>query len=111
MAEFRARRLAEDFYSLGKDAPLPAHLKNQFLRSASSVALNLVEGNGKSSLKDRLRIFEIARGSFLESMTILRLEKITDKPLLEVADRLGANLYNLNKSLNAKLKTQGVKSF
>ena len=46
------------------------HLRDQWLRAAQSVPLNIAEGNGKQSLKDKNRFFEIARGSALECAAI-----------------------------------------
>ena len=83
MTKFRVLELATEYYQLGRELKLPVSLKDQFLRSASSVPLNLAEGNAKSSRKDRLRIFEIAYGSFRESQAILMLEKINEPKLLE----------------------------
>ena len=37
---------------------------------AQSIPLNIAEGNGKESLKDKNRFFEIARGSALECAAI-----------------------------------------
>jgi len=37
---------------------------------AQSIPLNIAEGNGKQSLKDKNRFFEIARGSALECAAI-----------------------------------------
>ena len=42
------------------------HAREQWLRAAQSIPLNIAEGNGKHSLKDRSRFFDIARGSALE---------------------------------------------
>ena len=42
------------------------HARDQWLRAAQSIPLNIAEGNGKHSLKDRSRFFDIARGSALE---------------------------------------------
>jgi four helix bundle protein len=42
-------------------------------RSGDSVALNIAEGNGKFSKKDRARFFQIAHGSALESAACLDL--------------------------------------
>jgi four helix bundle protein len=42
-------------------------------RAGDSIALNIAEGNGKFSLKDRARFFQIAHGSGLESAACLDL--------------------------------------
>jgi four helix bundle protein len=42
-------------------------------RAGDSVALNIAEGNGKFSLKDRARFFQMAHGSALESAACLDL--------------------------------------
>ena len=46
------------------------HARDQWLRAAQSIPLNIAEGNGKHSLKDRCRFFDIARGSALECAAI-----------------------------------------
>jgi four helix bundle protein len=45
---------------------LHRHARDQWLRAAHSIPLNIAEGNGKRSLKDRNRFLDIARGSALE---------------------------------------------
>ena len=49
---------------------LHRHARDQWLRAAQSIPLNIAEGNGKRSLKDRARFFDIARGSALECAAI-----------------------------------------
>ena len=44
--------------------------RDQWLRASQSIPLNIAEGNGKSSVSDRRRYFEIARGSVLECAAI-----------------------------------------
>ncbi len=44
--------------------------RDQWLRAVQSISLNITEGNGKQSLKDKNRFFEIARGSALECASI-----------------------------------------
>ena len=46
------------------------HARDQWLRAAQSIPLNISEGNGKRSLKDRARFFDIARGSAFECAAI-----------------------------------------
>jgi four helix bundle protein len=41
-------------------------VKDQLDRASNSVALNIAEGNGKYSAKDRCRFFDTAHGSALE---------------------------------------------
>jgi len=43
-----------------------AAAKDQLDRASTSIPLNIAEGNGKFSRRDRARFFEIARGSALE---------------------------------------------
>ena len=47
--------------------------RDQLQRAGDSVALNIAEGNGKFSQKDRARFFQIAHGSALESAACLDL--------------------------------------
>jgi four helix bundle protein len=41
-------------------------VKDQLDRASTSIALNIAEGNGKYTLKDRCRFFDTAHGSALE---------------------------------------------
>jgi four helix bundle protein len=48
-----------------------AAAKEQLDRASTSVPLNIAEGNGKFSARDRARFFETARGSALECAACL----------------------------------------
>lgn len=62
-------------------------------RASSSIACNLAEGSGKQTPKDKIRFYNIARGSLRETQCLLQL---LNKPeLLGKADKLGAYLHNL----------------
>ncbi|TWU22974.1 hypothetical protein Pla52o_25070 [Novipirellula galeiformis] len=57
---------------------LHRHARDQWLRAAQSIPLNIAEGNGKRSLKDRNRFLYIARGSALEGASIQDVLFATD---------------------------------
>ena len=68
-------RLSIDYvawsYVLAKELTgLDRHARDQLLRAAQSIPLNIAEGNGKGTNGDRRRFFEIARGSALECAAI-----------------------------------------
>jgi four helix bundle protein len=52
--------------SLLERAPKCGDVKDQLDRASTSIPLNIAEGNGKYTIKDRCRFFDIARGSALE---------------------------------------------
>ncbi len=94
MKNFRTYEDSVQFYHLTLEARMPRHLKDQLLRAASSVSLNLAEGYGRMSVPDRQRFYRIALGSLRECQAILRLAP--NGGLLDSqADRLGASLYRL----------------
>src|SRR6202451_1108165 len=51
--------------------PKTIAVRDQLDRASTSVVLNLAEGNGKFTLPDRCRFFDIARGSALECAAAL----------------------------------------
>ena len=54
------------------------HARDQWLRAAQSIPLNIAEGNGKRSLKKRSRFLDIARCSALECVAIQDILAATD---------------------------------
>lgn len=51
--------------------PNKLSVKDQMERASTSISLNIAEGNGKFSYKDRCRYFDIARASTLECAAAL----------------------------------------
>jgi four helix bundle protein len=75
-------RLSIEYVALSFEASqslegLHRHARDQWLRAAQSIPLNIAEGNGKRSVKDRARFLDIARGSALECAAIQDVLVIT----------------------------------
>jgi len=98
MKTFRTLDLSVEFYELSEQSEVNGNLRDQLLRAASSISLNLSEGNAKNSVKDKRRFFQMAYGSLRECQTIFKLAKLNDPKLEKTADHLGASLYKLLKS-------------
>ncbi len=73
--KLKAYQRAIEFVSwshpLIESLPASASVRNQLARASTSVPLNLAEGNGKFSMRDRARYFQIACGSALECAACL----------------------------------------
>src|SRR5215469_5526932 len=69
-----------------------AAAKDQLDRASTSIPLNIAEGNGKFSGKDRFRFLEMARGSALESaacLDVLRVRKLaSEEQVITAKERL-----------------------
>ena len=99
MVKFITLELAVEFYQIVEELKVKGNLRDQLLRAASSISLNLSEGNAKGSVKEKKRFYKIAYASQQECLTILRLIKIReDEEVFGRADHIGACLYKLLKS-------------
>ena len=69
-----------------------AAAKDQLDRASTSIPLNIAEGNGKFSARDRARFFEMARGSAVECaacLDVLVVRKLTkEEPVAAQKERL-----------------------
>ncbi len=97
LKKFKTHQLAIHFYHSCAPLKLPHHLKDQLLRAASSIALNLAEGSAKPTKRDQMKFFFIAFGSLRECQSIFSLSGQISAPLLDQADHLGACLYKLTR--------------
>lgn len=95
MTTFRTFNLAAEFYHVARTLKIPRELREQLVRAASSIALNLAEGRGKPTKADQVRFFHIAFGSLRECQAILSLAELTDSVAFQKLDILGAHLYRL----------------
>jgi four helix bundle protein len=98
MKNFRAYQHSLTFFRLCKSLPLPYYLKDQLLRAASSITLNLAEGSGKDAKKEQKRFYTIAYASLRECMAVFDLHDVNDLFLRQCADELGGLVYCLIRS-------------
>jgi four helix bundle protein len=98
MKQFRTLDLAVEFYKKTETLKLTGNLKDQLLRAASSIALNLSEGNAKQTQREKKHFFYTAYASCQECKTILKLTGLEKELIADEADKLGAYLFKLLKS-------------
>jgi four helix bundle protein len=106
---------AQEFYRLVRTIRFSSThedriVARQFLRAALSVPLNIAEGSGRTSLRDRRNFLVIARGSSFEcAAIILTLERESRSQnwkyqehynsVLEVTKMLSTMIVNLDKKI------------
>lgn len=88
-------QLALDLYRSVERLHCPSHLREQLLRAASSVALNLAEGSGRGTAADQRRCYRVALGSLRETQAVLDLCARDRADLAASCDKLGAHIYRL----------------
>jgi four helix bundle protein len=64
---------------------------DQLSRAAESIVLNIAEGNGKFTQKDRCRYFDISRGSAMECAGCL--DVLSAKNLIDEASKKEGKLF------------------
>ncbi|MFO7956497.1 MAG: four helix bundle protein [Candidatus Brocadiia bacterium] len=74
-------------HGIVEDQRVTGPLRDQLQRAATSIPLNIAEGNGKTSRRDRARFLEIARGSSLECAACL--DVLVARELLEARQAEG----------------------
>jgi four helix bundle protein len=76
-------------------------VKAQFDRASTSIPLNLAEGNGKFSVKDRARYFQVSQGSALECAACLDVLVAKGRCTVE---EIGAGKALLEQIVNMLMK-------
>src|SRR5271154_2752976 len=92
---FLAYDLALKLHRKTETLELRYSLKDQLNRASQSVILNLAEGSGKPSPRDKRRFYAIAFGSTREVQAIFDIINLNDREMLDLVDHLAACLYRL----------------
>jgi len=104
----RALRFVDFAHELLAKTQKNMAVHSQLDRASTSILLNIAEGNGKYTARDRCRFFDIARGSTLECAAILdvtvrrkAIEKAQSIKGKEILREIVAMLVGLIRSQNA----------
>ena len=93
MKQFRTYQLAVELYQACEQVKCAHYISDQLKRASLSIALNLAEGSGKRTPKDKLKFYTQARGSLRETQCLVQL--LSKPKLVDQADKLGAYLHKL----------------
>ncbi|MCB1203213.1 MAG: four helix bundle protein [Verrucomicrobiae bacterium] len=93
-----------------ESAKLKGELRSQLERASISTPLNIAEGNGKFSIRDRIRFLDIAYGSALESAACLDVARARRMAVSEridpgkrIVEEVVRRLVRLREALEARL--------
>ncbi|OGC12771.1 hypothetical protein A3J90_05980 [candidate division WOR-1 bacterium RIFOXYC2_FULL_37_10] len=81
-------------------------IKNQLKRAALSVPLNIAEGNGRNTPKEKQQFYKMARGSLFECIPLIEIclklgfiPKETFDDIYSIAESIGKMINGLINSL------------
>jgi four helix bundle protein len=84
-----------------------APLADQLIRAATSIALNIAEGNGRWHKGDKRQFFWIARGSTFECVAILQVAKANGIIAVSSFETAYQELQTLAKMLTKLIQSVG----
>ena len=92
MKQFNTFDLALDFYRSCNDIKIKNRvIRDQFKRASLSIVLNISEGYGRLTEKDRRKFYSIAFGSLRETQCLLTI--MDEVELLKKSDSVAACLF------------------
>ena len=89
---------------LSDNKSLPVYIRNQYGRANLSIMLNLAEGSGRSTNKDRKNFFIIARGSVFECVAIIDLLLAQNEVSLQFHEELKSSYEEISRMIFAMIK-------
>ena len=90
MKNFRTFIAAVEFYKQAQKLNPKSHVKDQLNRASLSIALNLAEGRARSSVKDRLRFYNISFSSLREVQALLIIMGMENSDEWKLLDSVAA---------------------
>ena len=99
---FAANQIVYRFLKTNKS--IPGYAKDQLGRASMSIMLNISEGSGKFSNKDRRNFYVTARGSAFECASLTRFLKDENEIHVELANALLSNYEEISRMLYTMIK-------
>ncbi len=99
---FSAHQKAHNYLNLNKN--LPSYLRNQYGRASLSIMLNIAEGSGRSTEKDRRGFLINARGSVFECVAIIDLLLAQKEVSEEFQTELKSSYEEISRMLFTMIK-------
>ena len=100
---------SEHYYSvilnIISNTKIDKNIKDQLKRASLSIVLNIAEGSGKYTKKDKKNFYIISRGSVNECVAILRILNIENKISKENFNKTYEYLLEIAKMLSALIKS------
>ncbi len=99
----RTEQIQSTIKQLIQNRKLDKNLADQLKRASLSILLNIAEGSGRHTPKEKASFYLIARGSCYECMAIIKLlrtETVDDK----VVDQLYLDFTEISKMLSGMVK-------
>ncbi len=103
-----ARQLVKEVYKTTKQFPVEEKfgLTNQVNRAAVSIASNLAEGSGRTSLKDQAHFSQLAYGSLMEVACQVTMANDLGFVPEDALNLLRSDILKLSNKINALRKSQ-----
>ena len=99
----KAMNIAVQVFELSSNLPRTEDygLTSQIRRSAESISANIAEGFGKSSINDKGKYYEIAKGSAFETKSHLyygqKVGYFNENTINLLLEELNATIFEINK--------------
>lgn len=97
----RAKKFNLEILDISRGKRLDYHIENQLKRASLSIMLNIAEGTGRFTKRDKRQFYVISRGSVFECASILDFIRSAGNLNNDVYSKLYSQLEELSKMLRS----------
>jgi four helix bundle protein len=103
------RAINKEIFLLLKDPKYDRNVRDQLSRASMSIALNIAEGSGRFSSKDKRNFYVIARSSAGECMAMMDILEDLQLFTIQQADNFRSKYEELSKMLFGLIRSLETK--